>query len=97
MTSISAHSGLVHVVMIIHSLTAEGITSLVRNSPNLITLYLSAKTIHRLNVENFNATLKKTFCKRRLFTAGHYILCNTYDNFKFKLWEQGTDLLPLWK
>ena len=39
MTSVSAHGGLVHVVMFARSLTVEGVTSLVRNSPKLITLY----------------------------------------------------------
>ncbi|XP_065914895.1 uncharacterized protein [Dysidea avara] len=97
MASISAHGGLVHVVMNIRSMTAEGITSLVRNSPKLITLYLSAETIHHVDVENFNVTLKKMFCNRRLFTAGHYIL---FDNgkrkFSTEMMEQGTDLLPLY-
>ena len=40
MTSVSAHGGLVHVVMSVQSLTFEGIISLVRNSPKLITLYV---------------------------------------------------------
>jgi len=79
MASVSAHGGLVHVAMHIQSLMAEGITSLVRNSPKLITLYLSAESIPHVDIENFNATLKKTFCKRRLFTAGDYILCNKWD------------------
>ena len=97
MTSVSAHGGLVHVVMNTRSLTAEGITSLVRNSPKLITLYLCAQTIHHVDVEeNFNATLKKLFCNRRLFTAGHYILCvQQQKKFNIELLEQGTDLLTM--
>jgi len=96
MTSISAHGGLVQVVMIVQSSTAEGISSLVRNSPKLITLYVSAQTIHCLSVENFNATLKEMFCNRRLFTAGHYIYDKHITFFHCGLWEQRTDLLPLW-
>jgi len=96
MISVSAHGGLVHVVMMVQSLTAKGITSLVRNSPKLITLYLSAKTIHCLSVENFKTTLKKMFCKRRLFRAGHYICDRCPRNLNIRLWEQGADLLPLW-
>ena len=52
---------LVHVVMDAQSLIAEGITSLVRNSSNLMTLYL--KTDFNVNEECFNATLKKEFSK----------------------------------
>ena len=96
MTSVSAHGGLVHVAMIVQSSTAEGITSLVRNSPKLITLYVSAQTIHRLSVENFNATLREMFCNRRLFTAGHYICDRRTIFVDCGLWELGTDLLPLW-
>ena len=99
LTSVSAHGGLVHVVMHVRSLTGEGITSLVNNSPKLITLYLvvSAVTIHQLEMENFNDTLKKTFCNRKLFTAGHYILHDKWDEkFLIGLMEQGTNLLPLW-
>jgi len=96
MTSVSAHGGLVHVVMIVQSSTAEGITSLVRNSPKLITLCVSAQTIHRLSVENFNATLKERFCNRRLFTAGHYTCDKHIGNVDSILWEQGTNFLPLW-
>jgi len=38
LTSVSAHGGLVHVYMSVRSLTVEGVTSLVKNSPKLITL-----------------------------------------------------------
>ena len=96
MTSVSAHGGLVHVVMMVRSSTAEGITSLVRNSPELITLYVSTENIHRLSVVNFNATLKEMFCNRRLFTAGHYICDKCIRNVDIRLLDQGTDLLPLW-
>jgi len=100
MTSVSEHGGLVHIVMIVQSSTAEGITSLVRNSPKLLTLYFTAETIHRLSVEKFDARLRKMFCKRKLFTAGHYILCGpnqfSRDLLDIRLWEQGTDILPLW-
>jgi len=98
MTSVSAHGGLVHVIMSVRSLTAEGITSLVKNSPNLRTLYLCAKVRH-VDVESFNASLKKMFWNRKLFTAGHYMLSNSQLSHQVVLvcWEQGVDLLPLWE
>jgi len=64
MTSISAHGGLVHVVIRVRSLTVEGVTSLVKNSLKLITLQLS--TIGDIDTgcitfedENFIATFRK--------------------------------------
>ena len=98
MTSVSAHGGLVHVVMSVRSLTAEGITSLVKNSPKLRTLYLCVQVKH-VDVESFNASLKKMFWNRKLFTAGHYTLSNSQLTHQVVLvcWEQGVDLLPLWE
>ncbi|XP_065907093.1 uncharacterized protein [Dysidea avara] len=95
MTSVSAHGGLVHVVMSVKSLTFEGITSLVRNSPKLITLYLRAYNVNG-NVENFNASLKKMFYSRKLFSTGHYMLNNYEHVVHAVLRGQGSDLLPLW-
>ena len=102
MTSVSAHGGLVHVVMDVESLTAEGITSLVRNSPKLITSYLIVRNItlkETESVETFNIMLKEMFSQRRLFTKGYYC----FDKFgksnislEDLLQEQDTDLLPHW-
>ena len=72
MTSVSAHGGLVHVDMMVKSLTVEGIKSLVRNSPKLVTLDLLQKSALGVNVESFNAALKILFQKRKLFTRGLY-------------------------
>jgi len=100
MNSVSAHSGLVHVVMKVRSLTIEGITSLVRSSPKLITLCLCVSTIDA-DVEYFNATLNKLFQNRKLFTAGLYycsdkLVAPWYISVRDVLWEQKTDLFPLW-
>ena len=98
MTSVSAHGGLIHVVIKVRSLTFEGITSLVRNSPKLITLYLLVSVVD-VYVENFNAALKKMFWNRKLFTAGllmHKKFSSRIMEQDNVLWEQGTDLLPLW-
>ena len=72
MTSISAHNGLVHVFMVVKSLTVKGIAFLVRNSPKLITLHLLQKSDIDVDVEKFNTALKTLFRKRRLFTGGLY-------------------------
>ena len=39
MSTISAHGGLVHVVLDVNSVTSEGITALIMNAPNLLTLF----------------------------------------------------------
>jgi len=75
---------------------AEGITSLIRYSFKLITIFVSAESVPDVDVEKFNATLKKVFCKWRLFTAGHWsrwVKWNTDLNIRLR--EQGMDLLPL--
>ena len=96
MTSVSTHGRLFHVVMFVKSLTAEGITSLLRNSPKLVTLYLYVSAMD-VSVLNFKATLKKTFWNRRLFTVGLYKLTDSwYDSARDVLREQCTDLFPLW-
>jgi len=94
-TSVSAHGGLVHVVIDVPSLTTEGIISLVENSPKLITLFLTTSQI--IFEKCFISTLQKMFYKRKLFTAG-YCHINDSDDSSLKdvLYEQGTDLQPLW-
>jgi len=99
MASLSCHSGLVHVYMVVGSLTGEGITSLVRNSPKLITLHLFSRDIlhEDVDIKHFSAKLKKTFSKRTLFKAGYYkVNYEMYQTLTDLLWEHGTDLLPLW-
>ena len=102
MMSVSAHGGLVHVIMRVGSLSGEGIRFLVKNSPKLITLHLCARAIHHTDgtMTSFNATLKKLFCFRKLFTGGHYMVNTEWyqwrNNISEVVYEQETDLLPLW-
>ena len=98
-TLVSAHGELVHVVMSIGSLAAEGIISLVRNSPKIITLHLYVRAIRHMDMslQSFNTTLKQRFCNRKLVTGGHYLVdCQHYRDKFDVLQEQSTDLLPLW-
>jgi len=41
MSSVSAHGGLVHVVLRVRSVISEGVTILLMNSPNLMTFHLN--------------------------------------------------------
>ena len=99
MTSVSAYGGLVHVVMVVGSVSTEGITSLMMNSPKLMTLEVITDHIRHINMglDNFNASLKEVYSSR---TSGHYMVrYRGYDHKSLQLKvlsERGTDLLPLW-
>jgi len=95
MTSVSAHGGLVHVVMMVRCVRVRGLTSLLRNSPKLITLYLHVSVLD-VDAEHANLLLNKLFWERRFLTAGCYKLFVSWvRKARDVLWKQGTDLLPL--
>ena len=95
MATVSAHGGLVHVIIDVPSLAVTAIMCLVRNSPKLITLYLRTKL--DISAKHFNAALQKMFSKRVLFATGY---CNITDQRGISpedvMQELGIDLLPLW-
>ena len=64
MTTVSAHGGLVHVLLDVNSVTSKGITSLIMNSPNLLTFHIYVKCIEGLDQENLQLTFKETFHKK---------------------------------
>ena len=85
--------------MKVASLTSEGMISIGSNSPKLMTLHLCAHTIHYMDgtMAKFNAKLKKLFHYRKLITGGHYMVKNErYGKVLDTLYEQDTDLVPLW-
>ena len=92
MSTISAHGGLVHVVLDVNSVTSKGITVLIMNSPNLLTFHIYVKCIEGLDQENLQLTLKETFRKRKLFTMGGYKL----EKERYYEYEQRTNLLSFW-
>ena len=95
MSTISAHGGLVHVVVLdVNSVTSEGITTLIMNAPNLLTLFfhIYVNCIKGFDQENLQLTLKETFHNRKLFTMGGYKL----EKEHYYEYEQRTNLLSLW-
>ena len=76
--SISAHGGLVHVVLHVNCISEYGIHALIENSPNLITLHIFIlhdinRAVHLLNnKKNFVMAIKQKFCDRKLFTCGSF-------------------------
>ena len=82
METISAHGGLVHVVIKVRTVTGDGITALVGNSPQLMTCHILAEngifaSINedvRLKLRDFKMSLKNKFSNRKLFSSGCYSL-----------------------
>ena len=101
MDTILVHGRLLHVVMHVHSVTAEGIISLIANSPGLlIGAYQHAYNEQNVRVyaNDIRMTVKKTFPHRKLFSVGDFRLLR--ENYKDSPWHldnfvYDTDLLPL--
>ena len=75
MSTIPAHGGLVHAMLRVKSVTSEGVTALVRNSPKLMTLYaLLYDDIYgdndKPNLTEFEAGLRQEHSSRPLFVMG---------------------------
>ena len=98
MQSISAPGGLVQVVLDrVRSVTGDGVTALIGNSPNLMTYHVSADYIYAypgvlLKLKIFNTTLKKKFSNRKLFSSGSYHL----DTSECYLTVCDTELSSIW-
>jgi len=80
MDKISAHGGLVHVVLCVYTVTIDGIITLIANSPKLETCHIYTLNCfipegdHQFNLSSCSQTLKKIFHSRKLFTCGSYYL-----------------------
>ena len=83
---LSAHGELEQVTLFVRSITTSAITTLISNSPNLMSLYivtneLCDKNGVRLNWEDrnkYNDTVSKTFSYHKLLTTGDFILTEMY-------------------
>ena len=88
MDTLSVHGKLVHVVMYVHSVTAEGVINLIANSPGLLTLIIvTHQHVYneqnvRVHAKDIRATVKKTFPHRKLFSVGDYRLLQENDSFE---------------
>ena len=87
MNTISAHGRLVHVVFSVPSVTIDGVTALIRNSPELMTFYclvydgiadnesVDVKQLYAgIEPEVLETALKQEFSQRKLFVRGSYML-----------------------
>ena len=85
----------------VHSVIANGITTLIKNSPNSLTCLfgLCKENGYKEKYLNaFSASLGKKFDHRKLFTSGLYLIEQVEgQNFvKAIEWLQNTNLLTLW-
>ena len=72
MNAVSAHGKLVHVILIVHSVSYEGMTALILNSPELSTFHTS--TMVNCITSSMKEDLKKRFACRRLFKYGSFVV-----------------------
>jgi len=105
MNAISAHGLLIHVVLYVRSVTSEGVTVLVRNSPNLITLHIIVddgiynNSGAKLNPQEVETMVEKMLSCRFL---GHceIVQCNNlYRDRRECMDDQhslSTDLYSMW-
>ena len=105
METISAPSQLERVVISVRSLTTKGITSLITNSPGLLTLIVITQDSvynekHVMVTSNDIITnLKKKLPKRKLLSVGDCRILQQKGSDKKWFAEEfmcGTDLQPLW-
>jgi len=99
METISAHGGLVHVILDVDDAIENGLTALVRNSPNLITFHVYAK--HGTITEDFILSSEKKFAERKLFLCGSCRIVNKRSQTakeKQDLWVHGNmDCFSFWR
>ena len=100
MESVSAHSGLVHVVLEVKSVTGDGVSALVRNSPDLMTCHLCAYPFYArpgvpLRLKQLEMTLRKTFYNRKLFSCGIFHLSSSNLLAEYQI-NDNTQLTSIW-
>ena len=84
MDTVSVHGGLIHVALFIGSVTHKGITTLIRNSPNLLTFGIAIheqkrrKEIHSISSSEWIG--KRKFTGRKLFTSGLFLIQQSEGN-----------------
>jgi len=95
--TLSAHGGLVHVSFYVNSVSVKGITSLVENSPKLLTCIITSRQLI-LDDQGTIENLKQKFRKRKLFTVGRFSVIfrsGLHDVIRGD-YISGTNFFPLW-
>ena len=101
MKEISAHGGLVHVILSVNRVTLNGIAALIKNSPRLITYHVYVQTkADWLTSKDFRLALEKKFSHRKLFLCGSYRFIKeaiTSKELHELLVHGNMDIAPLWR
>jgi len=103
MNTISAHGGLVHVILSLHFVTQNGIAVLIENSPVLITCHVHIRTgeVWRMsfNPRDFKSRLEKKYSHRKLFRCGSFRLVKGLlysEELSDLAIKQNMDLTTMW-
>jgi len=70
MNAVSAHGRLLHVILLVNSVSCEGVAALIMNSPELFTFHVSTKV--ECFASGTKGEFKKRFSYRRLFNCGSF-------------------------
>ena len=106
MESLSAHGRLNHIILQVGSVSGDGVTALVGNSPELMTCDIVACHISasdkkmvskggQLKLRNFGIMLKKRFSNRKLFSCGWYNLEARERHYDYLVAFDNTELASL--
>ena len=89
LSTLSAHGGLVHVVLYVRSVTTEGVSVLVKNSPKLMGFH--ATLYGNVNVDSIYQLLGvKEFCNRQLCLMGNFTVFKNHG-WRCSQWIPRTD------
>ena len=91
MNTVSAHGGLIHVILFVSSMTGEGVTTTF-----IGLLYEKGKEIY---FDSLHASLSITFAHINLFTSGFCLIKKEDISIvpeQVDDWIQNTDLVSLW-
>ena len=94
MDTVSAHGKLIHVFFKVHSMSGQGITTLIKNSPDLLTFTVFAQELIGFRYGSDPKLLTERFSCRKLFKFGILNLAPMNVDPDYLL--RNTDLLPLW-
>ena len=76
MKAVSAHGGLVHIILFVKTVAHAGIVSVIATSRKLLTFHIIAysRVLEDLTIDlnDFKAELKRRFSQRKLFNSGSF-------------------------
>ena len=103
MNAISAHGGLVHVILNVDFVTQTGIAALIENSPNLITCHVYIQNEAAWHIffssGDFRSRLVEKYSQRKLFLCGSCCLVKggwTVNETRDYLVHGNMDVFSLW-